>query len=268
MMAIVCEDDAEQRAWYREYLESAGYMVKEAASAAEYEDVVMDAQGDLLVIMDLNLGVHGDLEGLELTEFTTGLFVDAVVIVATGESRKLEAKKKGAHDVLIKPVDGRQLSEAIRMAIAEHEDIHQQAVNKVMSHPEFYKIVQEFELGHQLPEDMATTDKGRMSKVLQGFFRNTKVGEAALDDLLQMWVRGDVAFPYAVRDLMALDAGTYSGRERNLRGRSGQTLEIRTGRGDTHRAYYRRRGAVIHLLRVTPKPLQKETLRWIDSQSS
>ncbi|HEY1696029.1 MAG TPA: response regulator [Polyangiaceae bacterium] len=114
-LVLVVEDEPQMRKFVRIALESSGYRVVEASSAAEALREAAAYTPDA-VVLDLGLP---DMDGLEVTrrirEWST---VPIVVISARGqETSKVEALDGGADDYLTKPFGAAELLARLRVAL-------------------------------------------------------------------------------------------------------------------------------------------------------
>lgn len=114
---FVVDDDAAVRDSLRALLESAGFPVRDFASA---RDVLADptlSQGGCL-IADIRMP---DMDGLELQQVLVNCGIGIPVIVITGHGDVLtavRAMKAGAVDFIEKPFDDEALIESVRWALA------------------------------------------------------------------------------------------------------------------------------------------------------
>ncbi len=111
---LVVDDEAAIRRLVRGSLERSGFMVAEAATAAEALGSARH-QGCELVLVDLGLP---DRDGLELVPLLKAM--DRAVIVLTareGTSEKVAALDLGADDYVVKPFDTEELLARVRVAL-------------------------------------------------------------------------------------------------------------------------------------------------------
>ena len=114
-LILVIEDEAPLRRYLRTSLQSHGYRVEEAATAADGKDVVLRANPDL-VLLDLGLP---DRDGLELArDLREWSKVPILVVSARGrEEDKIQALDLGADDYLTKPFATGELLARVRVAL-------------------------------------------------------------------------------------------------------------------------------------------------------
>lgn len=114
-LVLIVEDEAPIRRFLRATLESEGYRVKEAETAAEGLMLARSQRPDL-VLLDLGLP---DGDGLGVTKsLRAESAVPIVVLSARGqESDKVAALDAGADDYLTKPFGVRELGARIRVAL-------------------------------------------------------------------------------------------------------------------------------------------------------
>jgi DNA-binding NtrC family response regulator len=115
------EDDPALRRVYRPLLEAEGYVLGEAATPEQAKTALAKAAPDL-VLLDLMLPPsQRPEEGLALLEHILGLHPRAKVVVLTGaggQDTALEAVRRGAADLLRKPVDPDVLLVVLQRAAA------------------------------------------------------------------------------------------------------------------------------------------------------
>jgi two-component system KDP operon response regulator KdpE len=114
-LILVIEDEAPLRRYLRTTLQSHGYRVEEAPTAADGRDVILRAEPDL-VLLDLGLP---DRDGLDLArELREWSKVPILVVSARGrEEDKIQALDLGADDYLTKPFATGELLARVRVAL-------------------------------------------------------------------------------------------------------------------------------------------------------
>ena len=121
---VIVDDHESVRSSIRALLESAGFRVRDYASAVAYLADI-GAGGDCLLV-DLRMP---QMSGLELQEEIGRRQIDIPVIVVTGHGdvgRAVIAMKAGAFDFIEKPFDDETLLASIRRALSEgrqHRDL-------------------------------------------------------------------------------------------------------------------------------------------------
>ncbi len=113
---LLVEDDASQRKMLTGFLRRSGHEVREAASAAQAEDVARQGPMDLM-ITDLRLGGP---DGIELLVRLRRDHPDLQAIVATAYGTvedAVRAMQAGAYDFLLKPVDLARLEVLVAKAL-------------------------------------------------------------------------------------------------------------------------------------------------------
>ncbi|MGE4560439.1 MAG: PAS domain-containing protein [Desulfobulbus sp.] len=115
---LVVDDEKEIRETCRMMLGHLGYTITTTAFPLEVEQLIANAEPPVdLVITDQTMP---KMTGLDLTEKIRGLYPQIPVILCTGYSDRLNydiAREAGACDLLMKPVDLRGLSMAVRFAL-------------------------------------------------------------------------------------------------------------------------------------------------------
>ncbi len=114
---LVVDDEAGVRFFLEEALSKAGYVVKTAASGEEALDQLRDDAYDLM-ILDLRLG--GRVDGLKVLEAVRWRWPETIVIILTGHGSlesAMAAIREGVDGYLLKPVEPRQLRQAVNEAL-------------------------------------------------------------------------------------------------------------------------------------------------------
>lgn len=103
-LILVVEDDPVQRRLLREYLETKGYPVAEAATRKEAVEAVLGRPVDLAVV-DYKLGDDTGTAAIR-DMLAANPLVTPIMVTAYGNiERAVEAVRAGAYDYIVKPVD-------------------------------------------------------------------------------------------------------------------------------------------------------------------
>mgnify|MGYP001051676794 CR=1 FL=1 len=114
---LVVEDDANQRLYYQEELEDAGYTVLTAASGPEALKIVREQKVDLVL---LDIAMPG-MDGVETLARMLDVNRELPVVLNTAYSDYRDDFMAWAADGYVtKSSDPTQLHEAIRAALAKH----------------------------------------------------------------------------------------------------------------------------------------------------
>jgi len=114
---LVVDDESGVRFFLEETLVKAGYDVSKAASGEEALDRLRDEPYDLM-ILDLKLG--GRVDGLKVLEAVRWRWPEIIVIILTGHGSlesAIAAIRDGVDGYLLKPVEPRQLRQAVKEAL-------------------------------------------------------------------------------------------------------------------------------------------------------
>jgi len=116
---LVVDDEPNVRALLRAWLESSGYVVRQASSADEALRTLAEIP-TAVAVCDLRMPGH---DGLWLTEHVRREFPETAVIIATGVndiSAVVEGLRQGVVDYLPKPFDRHRLTDAVARGVDWH----------------------------------------------------------------------------------------------------------------------------------------------------
>jgi FixJ family two-component response regulator len=194
---FVLDDDLQVRKALARLFHSAGYRAETFASARDFLARKAD-DGPACLVSDLRLP---ELDGLELFTMlrASGRTTPIVFITAYGDvSSGVRAMKAGAVDFLTKPVDDRELLEAVERAIAgdverrreraEHAELARRLATLTPREREVFVLVVEGILNKQIAGRLGTTEhtvKVHRGRVMQ------KMGAASLAQLVHFSERLD-----------------------------------------------------------------------------
>jgi DNA-binding response OmpR family regulator len=114
---LVVDDEAGVRFFVDETLTKAGYLVRTASSGEEALDRLRDDAYELM-ILDLKLG--GRVDGLKVLEAVRWRWPETIVIMLTGHGSlesAMSAIREGVDGYLLKPVEPRELRQAVKEAL-------------------------------------------------------------------------------------------------------------------------------------------------------
>jgi DNA-binding response OmpR family regulator len=114
---LVVDDESGVRFFVEETLTKAGYDVAKAASGEEALERLRDEPYELM-ILDLKLG--GRVDGLKVLEAVRWRWPEIIVIILTGHGSldsAIAAIRDGVDGYLLKPVEPRQLRQAVKEAL-------------------------------------------------------------------------------------------------------------------------------------------------------
>lgn len=114
---LVVDDESGVRFFVEETLTKAGYDVAKAGSGEEALDRLRDEPYELM-ILDLKLG--GRVDGLKVLEAVRWRWPEIIVIILTGHGSldsAIAAIRDGVDGYLLKPVEPRQLRQAVKEAL-------------------------------------------------------------------------------------------------------------------------------------------------------
>lgn len=114
---LIVDDESGVRFFLEEALTKAGYEVAKAASGEEALERLRDESYELM-ILDLKLG--GRVDGLKVLEAVRWRWPEIIVIILTGHGSlesAVAAIREGVDGYLLKPVEPRQLRQAVKEAI-------------------------------------------------------------------------------------------------------------------------------------------------------
>ena len=112
---LVVDDDRSTREFLRAWLESAGYLVKDAPDATGALDIMMDEPASVALI-DIQMPIH---DGLWLAERLKAEWPDVPIVFASAmdDIHTVEqARRLGAVDYVTKPFQWEMLFQALRRA--------------------------------------------------------------------------------------------------------------------------------------------------------
>ena len=115
---LLIEDTPSLQMVYRSVLQTAGYVVRAASTAAEGMRAFQES-GAVIVLLDLMLP---DRDGLVLMQEMLSLRAETRVVVITANAsinKAVEAMRAGAHDFLVKPFDEARFLAAVKNAGGE-----------------------------------------------------------------------------------------------------------------------------------------------------
>jgi len=120
-LILVVEDELPLRRYLRATLQSFGYQVEEAGTAAEGRTLTARLEPDV-VLLDLGLP---DMDGLDLAQEIRGWSrVPIIIVSARGkEEDKIRALDVGADDYLTKPFGSGELLARIRVALRHAAEV-------------------------------------------------------------------------------------------------------------------------------------------------
>jgi DNA-binding NtrC family response regulator len=130
---LVVEDEASIRTVLRQFLESRGYEVVEAASSADANRLWREAHPDI-VLLDYSLP---DGNALELLSALQGIDAFIPVIIVTGYGSielAIEAVKLGAEQFLTKPVELSALGLIVQRSLENQRNRHRQRAENARKH--------------------------------------------------------------------------------------------------------------------------------------
>jgi len=113
---LIVDDEIRYRDLYRQVLESAGFSVREAASAEEALDIIQTASPSL-VVTDVRMPGASGIELLRMTREKQPATPFLLVTAYADVRGSVSAMKLGAVDYLAKPVDLDELVTAVRDAL-------------------------------------------------------------------------------------------------------------------------------------------------------
>jgi two-component system chemotaxis response regulator CheY len=118
--ALVVDDSAAMRRQVRAALERVAVQVEEAVDGADAWRKLQDSRYGL-IITDINMPL---LDGLKLIALVRGggIHQRTPVVVVSSEGAEADirrARDLGANEYLVKPVQGRQVAEAVRRLLGE-----------------------------------------------------------------------------------------------------------------------------------------------------
>jgi CheY-like chemotaxis protein len=118
---LFVEDEALVRMDLSQYLRECGYQVHEAANATEAMEALQSKFVIDLVFTDINL--PGEMNGLELAEWTLANRPGVKVIVTTGDPARTNIPD-AVGQLLAKPYTGRDLLNRVQQALATRSPEH------------------------------------------------------------------------------------------------------------------------------------------------
>jgi len=120
---LVVDDESGVRFFVEETLTKAGYDVAKAASGEEALERLRDEAYELM-ILDLKLG--GRVDGLKVLEAVRWRWPEIIVIILTGHGSlesAIAAIRDGVDGYLLKPVEPRQLRQAVKEALERRAQV-------------------------------------------------------------------------------------------------------------------------------------------------
>ncbi len=121
LKVLVVEDDAATAADIRHRLESFGCQLLKGAVTGEDAVSIVERERPDIVIMDITL--HGDIDGIEAAAVIRSNYAVPVIFM-TGDSNDdtvMNATAVDPYGYILKPVESRSLSIALRMAMARYD---------------------------------------------------------------------------------------------------------------------------------------------------
>lgn len=120
---LIADDNAASRRSVRGHLELMGYrVVGEAKNGEEAVELFKECRPDI-VVMDI---VMPGMSGIEASAVMTQDVAVPIILITGSDSERMssEAVEAGVFGYLIKPVSGRQLEGAIRLALGRFEEFN------------------------------------------------------------------------------------------------------------------------------------------------
>jgi two-component system response regulator HydG len=176
---LVVDDDGTQRQLIAAFLDSKGYVCREAASAEEAVSLLQD-QGVHMVIMDVRMPGMSGLEALRQIRESFPV-LPVLLITAYADVRDaVAAIKDGALDYLAKPIDLQELSVAVEDALgasgapAKPASLPQIPQGIVASSPPMTSLLSE----------VAVVAPSRAAVLITG---ESGVGKEVIADIIHLW---------------------------------------------------------------------------------